>query len=971
MRIRIDRRSDQSCALFIDGDLQFDSRDERIYHECLALPALALVEKRCLKPLSVLIVGGGDGLTAREVLKSSSVVGIDLVDYSQEVVSLGKESFAQLNEGSLHAKRLHLHIEDAWTYVERKLAEQVTYDLIICDLTVPADLEGARFHTIEWYERLGKLAGECGLLAVNGVSPWATARAFWSIFNSMVAANLNVLPLKVQIPSFARLGYGPDWSFYLASRAAIAPQEFSHPLPLATPRSVLLDGEYLHRLFRFQFPEDVLGLQSSAHPAALGSDILLHYFRNGEEHMSANLFVWDALNDERCDFSSPAPDCGDSILPPEIKDKLQELLGRSDIGNVSAQPVALNGSGFDTTDLDSKNAAGVRADGPISAEELFRGVTSLMPSLHRYQTKQAIAEFLSRPLQFLQSIDLPALVAALLRRAAELPERLVQELRHLKERLVDFCGDYEALMQTGHRVLTVVALVVIVGNLMHPEAVYGKGEHGGGGHGGGHDGGRGGDRGGDRGDRGDRGFGNRGFGNRGFGGNRFGRWDGWRGGWRHGYGWGTYGWARPYHGGWWGGGWGWPGYYGGGYINVNLNNQSTDEEGNQYQPRNFRYNSGAVVQNYNWGGSDANAQPSQGNPAQFQAQLAQGNAGSGSAAGGDVTSSGSGGNGGGDGAVIDAAGRYKLAPQTEILSDGRIAIQLTDASYMLLGSSTTQIVEQSTGSVVMTLATDPALLFQVGAELKRQSFSLQHAIQNQQFSNNSADSQDGYDDDSELNNMKAVMDHLSKAQNLLGDPPAPQQAVSAPLVPGAIEVFAGVWMLPQGNMLVFKRDDGSLVYMDGKKVYSDEGHTPLNLNYPTKFKGVVTAYLNKLIKDENATKASLSQDLKDGQDYLTSLQQELNDYQSGGADSGNQGLGGQGFAGQGGGQNAGMSGGDGQGGGDMVQFGSRMIPRKEAIRRTSIAIKRTQKKIDSINSQLSSLPAESLAVSKMLSALKV
>src|SRR5258708_24506190 len=98
MAFWLERRADGSCALLIDGDLQFDSRDERLYHEALVLPALALVEGRSERPLDVLICGGGDGLAAREALKAARVRRLDLVDYDAELVAFARSELAALNE---------------------------------------------------------------------------------------------------------------------------------------------------------------------------------------------------------------------------------------------------------------------------------------------------------------------------------------------------------------------------------------------------------------------------------------------------------------------------------------------------------------------------------------------------------------------------------------------------------------------------------------------------------------------------------------------------------------------------------------------------------------------------------------------------------------------------------------------------------------------------------------------------------
>lgn len=112
------RPEDGSVALFVDGDLQFDSRDERIYHECLALPALALASDRTSGPLRALICGGGDGLVARELLKSDRIQAIDLADYSPAILEMAASSLKTINDGSLEDGRVTVHVGDAWAFVE-------------------------------------------------------------------------------------------------------------------------------------------------------------------------------------------------------------------------------------------------------------------------------------------------------------------------------------------------------------------------------------------------------------------------------------------------------------------------------------------------------------------------------------------------------------------------------------------------------------------------------------------------------------------------------------------------------------------------------------------------------------------------------------------------------------------------------------------------------------------------------------
>src|ERR1700721_215026 len=143
MSSSLEHGKDGSIALYINNDLQFDSKDEHIYHEGLVLPALALVTQRIKTTLNVLIIGGGDGLVARELFKSTQINKVDLVDYDPEILNYAKDNFADINKSSLSHPHLSIHIEDAWNFVDKALTSNVHYDLIISDLTVPDDAQSA------------------------------------------------------------------------------------------------------------------------------------------------------------------------------------------------------------------------------------------------------------------------------------------------------------------------------------------------------------------------------------------------------------------------------------------------------------------------------------------------------------------------------------------------------------------------------------------------------------------------------------------------------------------------------------------------------------------------------------------------------------------------------------------------------------------------------------------------------------
>src|SRR5919199_6574158 len=321
MTILLDQRDDGSLALFIDGDLQFDSRDERIYHEALALPALALAARRSSGPLQSLICGGGDGLCARELLKSSRIGTLDLIDYDATILALARSDLQSLNDGSLFDPRVIVHIADAIVFVADALHSGARYDLIVSDLTVPHDLDGSRLHSVDWYESLHELLADEGILAVNAASPSGSADAYWSIYNSMRAAGLHPRPYRVALPSFAAQGYGADWGFFVAAKRPIAAEELDRALPLPEPRMALWSVEQLRRCFLF--PAASAARREQALPFRAGSALLLHYLDNSPPVAEAAATDWTSLTFLVDPVPCPPVDAGDHLLPPELRDELQ------------------------------------------------------------------------------------------------------------------------------------------------------------------------------------------------------------------------------------------------------------------------------------------------------------------------------------------------------------------------------------------------------------------------------------------------------------------------------------------------------------------------------------------------------------------------------------------------------------------------------------------------------------------------
>jgi spermidine synthase len=221
-RITVTRFRDRT-RLFLDGSIQFDSMDEYRYHEALVHPAMGLVQT----PRRVLILGGGDGLAAREVLKHPEVESITLVDLDPMVTDLFRDhpQLSTLNLGALRDPRVTILNMDAWKYAE---TSGDTFDVIIADLPDPKSVALSKLYSREFYAMVvGHLAPR-GALVVQAGSPLFARDAFWSVIGTLRSSRNplqpegapSVLPYHVFLPSFG------DWGFGLVTLA---------PLQGATP----------------------------------------------------------------------------------------------------------------------------------------------------------------------------------------------------------------------------------------------------------------------------------------------------------------------------------------------------------------------------------------------------------------------------------------------------------------------------------------------------------------------------------------------------------------------------------------------------------------------------------------------------------------------------------------------------------------------------------------------------------------
>ncbi|MFB7888264.1 polyamine aminopropyltransferase [Cellulosimicrobium cellulans] len=190
--------------LYLDNQLQFSSVDEARYHETLAHAAMTSVAA----PASVAILGGGDGLLAREVLRYESVQEVTLVDLDPAVTGLARDNrlLTDLNEHALDDPRVVVVNADAFRWVEDT---PETFDVVLVDLVDPSTERVAKLYSQEFYGMVAAHLRPGGAFATQATSTYFTPDAFWQVVSTVRAAapDRAVVPLTVNVPSFGEWGF--------------------------------------------------------------------------------------------------------------------------------------------------------------------------------------------------------------------------------------------------------------------------------------------------------------------------------------------------------------------------------------------------------------------------------------------------------------------------------------------------------------------------------------------------------------------------------------------------------------------------------------------------------------------------------------------------------------------------------------------------------------------------------------------
>ena len=246
--------------LFLNGNLQFAERDEYRYHEALVHPALLAHGS----PRKVAVLGGGDGMAVREVLRHPSVQQVTLVELDPAMTELFTRTpaLAALNGHALTDPRVTVVNADAFTWLQDGTE---VFDVIVVDFPDPTHFAVGKLYTQSFYALLDQRLAASGYAVVQTTSPLVARRSFWTVVTTLEAAGFQTAPYHAHVPSFG------EWGFVIASRRPWRWPQADAPWP---PGLRFLNPQTLPLLF--DFPLDMARVPTEVN--RLSNQVLVHTY---------------------------------------------------------------------------------------------------------------------------------------------------------------------------------------------------------------------------------------------------------------------------------------------------------------------------------------------------------------------------------------------------------------------------------------------------------------------------------------------------------------------------------------------------------------------------------------------------------------------------------------------------------------------------------------------------------------------
>jgi len=250
-------------ALFLNGNLQFNSFDEYRYHEALVHPAFAAFNG---VPKRVLVLGGGDGLAVREILKYKTVESVQLVDLDPMMTGLSDAfpPLAELNHHSFSDPRVSVTNGDAFVWLDS--TETEPFDIAIVDFPDPNNFALGKLYSTRFYNLLKQKLKPDSAVVIQCTSPLIARRSFWSIIKTLESTGYTVKPYQTTVPSFGVWGY---------ALAKLGPFESPVQPPVGVDLKFLNNESFAAM---FEFPSDMKQPDGEIEINRLDNQALVRYY---------------------------------------------------------------------------------------------------------------------------------------------------------------------------------------------------------------------------------------------------------------------------------------------------------------------------------------------------------------------------------------------------------------------------------------------------------------------------------------------------------------------------------------------------------------------------------------------------------------------------------------------------------------------------------------------------------------------
>jgi spermidine synthase len=252
-------RTKRELRLYLNGNLQFSSADEYRYHEALVHPAMLASHQ----PKHILVMGGGDGLAVREILKYPSVESVTLVDLDANMTRLFSTQpiLKQLNHSSFHDPRVKIINSDAFLWLRNNTE---IFDCAIIDFPDPSNFSVGKLYTSSFYKLLKRALSPEGMAVIQSTSPFVAPKSFWCVNETLKAVGFHTIPYHNYVPSFGEWGY---------TMASMQPE---YQLPDSFPQGLrYITKDVLQQMM--SFPADMRAKQTPA-VNRLDNQTLVDYF---------------------------------------------------------------------------------------------------------------------------------------------------------------------------------------------------------------------------------------------------------------------------------------------------------------------------------------------------------------------------------------------------------------------------------------------------------------------------------------------------------------------------------------------------------------------------------------------------------------------------------------------------------------------------------------------------------------------